>query len=106
MSIMPLNSAAELTPLEVEEDEEVIEVENILYQKGDSISKECRSALNRYLWKSPPTLPPPTRRRADQMTFLCIALLLKSPIPLIGFLKKSWHRKTCGRVSSASKGLV
>ena len=83
MSIMPLNSAAELASSEVEDDVESVEVGNIVCpNEEDSISKNF--AL---LWKSLLTLPPPTRRRADQMTFLCIALL-KTPLPLIGFVKK------------------
>jgi len=68
MSIMPLNYAAELASSEVEDDVEIVEVGNIVYPKEeDSISKKF--AL---LWKSPPTLPPPTRRRADPMTFFVL----------------------------------
>ena len=58
------------------------------------------------LWKSPPTLPPPTRWRAGHMKFLCIALLKTTALPLIGFVQNSCHRKPYGHVSNASKGFL
>ncbi len=58
---MPLNRVAQSASLEGEDDVEIIEVEKMLCpEEGDSVSKNV--AL---LSTSPPTLPPPTRRRAN-----------------------------------------